>query len=97
MRGSVRPRPVVQIVGLVGPAGDHHLQAVGAGFHLEAVHRGDEHGVPPQQIIGLDIERQALDGIEFLFGRVDRRIVVRVDVAREIGALPLVLLAGHET
>ncbi len=54
----------------------------------------DEHGILPHDFIGLDVEGCALDGVDFIFRRVDRRVVVLVDPAREIRALPFVLLGG---
>src|SRR5664279_3081239 len=56
------PVPFVQVVGFVGPAGQHWPQRVGGCLDLQAMHRGNEHGVLPHDVVGLDVERRALDG-----------------------------------
>ena len=45
-------------------------------------------------VVALDIECDTLDQIGLGLRRVDRRVVVLVDPAREVRALPLVLLGG---
>src|SRR5665647_216475 len=87
---SLLPIPVLQIVQIVGPAAHHRAQRVGAGTDLDAVHDGDERRVLPHQVVALDVEGRALDRIDFVLGRVDGHIVIRIDPAREIRALPLV-------
>src|SRR4051812_2588745 len=56
----------------------------------------DENDVLVHEIIGLDVERRALDRIHLAVRGQDGRVVLLVDPAREVGALPLVLLGGDE-
>ncbi len=89
------PVPVLQIVQIVGPAAHDRAQRVGAGADLDAVHHGDDHGFLPKQVVGLDVEGGALDRIGLVLGGIDGGVVLGIDKAREIRALPLVLLGRH--
>src|SRR6266436_6426060 len=86
--------PVVEVPEIGVPAALLHAQGVGDRGHPRAEHNRNDHNVLDDQLVHLDEQRRPLDGVELALGRAEELVVLVALPARDVAALPLVLLGG---
>src|SRR6185436_20949203 len=93
-RGSCLPVPVPEVPEVVVPAAERSLELAGDGGNARPIDDRDHRLVAACQVVHADEQGRALDRVELPLGRAERLVVLLAPPARDVAALPLVLLGG---